>query len=92
MAAALFTTEDTRGADALAAERAAFERAEREAADSHFERLRSGRADTLQSSALHLDVLRDLAQISTLIAEAPAPPDPGPAPPAPASTDGPPPR
>lgn len=98
MAAALFTTEDARGADALRAERAAFERAEREASDSHFERLRSGRADTLQSSALHLDVLRDLAQISALIAEAPAPPerappsDPDPTPPVPASTDGPPTR
>lgn len=73
VAAALFTTEDRRGADTLLDERAAFDRAEAEAADSHFERLRSGRTDTLQSSALHLDVLRDLAQINTLIVEASAP-------------------
>jgi len=74
MAAALFTTEDLRGAHALYAERAAFDRAESEATDRHFERLRSGRTDTLQTSAVHLDVLRDIAQINTLIVESAAPP------------------
>ena len=36
--------------------------------DSHFERLRSGQKVTLESSALHLDILRDLKRINSHLA------------------------
>jgi phosphate:Na+ symporter len=33
------------------------------AAESHFARLREGRAESIESSSLHLDILRDLKRI-----------------------------
>ena len=38
--------------------------AELEAADSHFARLREGRPESIETSAIHLDVMRDLKRIN----------------------------
>jgi phosphate:Na+ symporter len=64
-AASLFTTGDIRGARLLAAEKAVFRDLEAEATGSHFARLRAGRIDTAENSALHLDVIRDLKRINS---------------------------
>lgn len=41
---------------------------ERNSAERHFDRLRAGRPESLQTSSLHLDVLRDLKRINAHIA------------------------
>jgi phosphate:Na+ symporter len=41
---------------------------ERESAERHIERLRAGTVESIDSSPIHLDVIRDLAQISSLLA------------------------
>ncbi len=38
---------------------------EREAATLHLQRLQSGRVESIQTSALHLDILRDLKRINS---------------------------
>jgi phosphate:Na+ symporter len=63
-AASLFMTEDPRAARLLAEEKAAFRDAEAAATRAHFERMRSGRVDTAETSALHLDLLRDMKLIN----------------------------
>ena len=55
----------------LATEKEAFRDLEAAATRAHFERLREGRIDTAETSALHLDVIRDLKRIiSHLVAGA----------------------
>ncbi|MEX3935152.1 Na/Pi cotransporter family protein [Paraburkholderia phymatum] len=71
-AASLFMTEDPGTARMLADEKVAFREAETTVTASHFERLRSGRIDTAQTSALHLDLLRDLKLINSHIVAAAA--------------------
>jgi phosphate:Na+ symporter len=71
-AASLFMTEDPRTARMLADEKVAFREAESAATAAHFDRLRSGRIDTAQTSALHLDLLRDLKLINSHIVAAAA--------------------
>ena len=71
-AASLVMTEDPRTSRMLADERVAFTEAESTATASHFERLRSGRIDTAQTSAQHLDLLRDLKLINSHIVAAAA--------------------
>jgi phosphate:Na+ symporter len=71
-AASLFMTEDERAARLLAAEKEAFRNLEALATTSHFERLRSGRVDTAETSSLHLDALRHLKQINTHLVAAAA--------------------
>ena len=41
--------------------------AERQAAENHLARLRAGRPESIDSSALHLDILRDLKRIHSHI-------------------------
>jgi phosphate:Na+ symporter len=41
--------------------------AERQAAENHLGRLRAGRPESIDSSALHLDILRDLKRIHSHI-------------------------
>jgi phosphate:Na+ symporter len=65
MAASLFTHDDPRAARMLAAEKEAFRDLETAATRAHFERLREGRIDTAETSALHLDVIRDLKRINS---------------------------
>jgi phosphate:Na+ symporter len=44
--------------------------AEFAAAESHLARLREGRAESIESSSLHLDILRDLKRIHSHICSA----------------------
>lgn len=71
-AASLFMTEDIRTARLLADEKVAFREAEAQATTAHFERLRSGRLDTAQTSSIHLDILRDIKLINSQIVAAAA--------------------
>jgi phosphate:Na+ symporter len=71
-AASLFMTEDPRAARLLAEEKTAFRDAEAVATRAHFERMRSGRIDTAETSALHLDLLRDMKVINGHIVAAAA--------------------
>jgi phosphate:Na+ symporter len=71
-AASLFMTGDERAARRLAAEKETFRALEADATDAHFERLRSGRVNSAETSALHLDALRDLKAVNTHIVAAAA--------------------
>ena len=63
-AAAVFMTEDPRAARRLVAEEAVFRDLETRATETHFARIRAGRIESVETSALHLDVLRDLKRIN----------------------------
>jgi len=63
-AAALFMSQDGRLARLLANEKTAFRHAERAFAKEHFRRLGEGDIGAVETSALHLDLLRDLKQIN----------------------------
>jgi len=71
-AASLFTTGDERAARLLAAEKEAFRGLQAASTDAHFDRLRSKRTDTADTSALHLDALRDLKSVNDRIVAAAA--------------------
>lgn len=60
----VFTTRDVAMARRLLAEKALTRTAELAAADSHFARLREGRPESIETSAIHLDVIRDLKRIN----------------------------
>jgi phosphate:Na+ symporter len=70
--ASLFVTADERAARLLAAEKEVFRNMEATATEAHFERLRAGRIDTAETSALHLDALRDLKNVNTHLVAAAA--------------------
>jgi phosphate:Na+ symporter len=61
----VFVTGDAKLARTLIEEKEAFRRLERKAAESHLERLKSGRIESIQTSGLHLDILRDLKRINS---------------------------
>jgi phosphate:Na+ symporter len=69
MAGALFVSSDQSLARLLAAEKEAFRLIEAEAAEAHYRRLRSGNSNTLETSSLHLDALRDLKRINSHLVE-----------------------
>ena len=69
-AAAVFMTEDARAARRLLAEKEVFRELETRATEAHFARIRAGRVESVDTSALHLDVLRDLKRINSHIAAA----------------------
>jgi phosphate:Na+ symporter len=71
-AGSLFMTGDLRAARFLADEKVVFRQAESDATAAHFDRLRAGRVDTAETSALHLDLLRDMKQINSHIVAAAA--------------------
>ena len=71
-AASLFMTEDPRAARLLAEEKPAFRDAESAAMRAHFERLRNGGLDTVETSAIHLDLLRDMKLVNGHIVAAAA--------------------
>ena len=71
-AASVFMTGDERAARLLASEKEAFRNLESEATASHFAQLRSGRPETAETSALHLDALRDLKAINSHLVAAAA--------------------
>jgi phosphate:Na+ symporter len=60
----VFTTRDITLARRLVAEKASLREAESRAADSHFARLREGRPESIETSSIHMDVIRDLKRIN----------------------------
>lgn len=72
LAASLFVNRDPATARALVAEKDAFREIETDAVAAHFERLRAGNANTVETSSLHLDALRDLKRINSHLVEASA--------------------
>jgi phosphate:Na+ symporter len=67
IAFSVFMSGDVGEARKLIAEKAALRNAELAAAEGHFGRLREGRPETLETTSLHLDVLRDLKRIHSHI-------------------------
>ena len=63
----VFMSGDVNAARRLIAEKAELRSAELSAAERHFDRLREGRPETLETTSLHLDVLRDLKRIHSHI-------------------------
>jgi phosphate:Na+ symporter len=59
----IFMTGDVDAARRLLREKAELRKAEIEAADRHFDRLREGRPESLETTSLHLDALADLKRI-----------------------------
>ncbi len=59
----IFMTGAAEAARRLLREKAGLRKAELEAADRHFERLREGRPESLETTSLHLDILSDLKRI-----------------------------
>lgn len=60
----VFTTRDITLARRLVAEKASIREAEAHAADSHYARLREGRPESIETSSIHMDVIRDLKRIN----------------------------
>jgi phosphate:Na+ symporter len=65
-----FLSGDVAIARKLIAEKAELRAAEFAAAESHLARLREGRPESIESSSLHLDILRDLKRIHSHICSA----------------------
>ncbi|HLL27386.1 MAG TPA: Na/Pi cotransporter family protein [Xanthobacteraceae bacterium] len=63
----VFMSGDVAEARKLIAEKAELRSAELAATEQHLERLREGRPETLETTSLHLDVLRDLKRIHSHI-------------------------
>jgi phosphate:Na+ symporter len=63
----VFISGDVNEARKLLAEKAALRNAELAATERHLDRLREGRPETLETTSLHLDVLRDLRRIHSHI-------------------------
>jgi len=67
LAFSVFMSRDVGVARQLVTEKAHLRATEYAAAESHFSRLREGRAESIESSSLHLDILRDLKRIHSHI-------------------------
>jgi phosphate:Na+ symporter len=67
LALGIFLSGDVAIARQLLREKIAIREAERSAAENHFARLREGRPESIETSSLHLDVLRDLKRIHSHI-------------------------
>jgi phosphate:Na+ symporter len=70
IAFAVFMSGDPTEARKLLADKAQVRSAELAAAERHLERLREGRPETLETTSLHLDILRDLKRIHSHICSA----------------------
>lgn len=70
MAFGVFMSGDVGDARRLVAEKARLRTAERIAAERHLERLREGRPETVETTGLHLDILRDLRRIHSHVCAA----------------------
>ena len=70
VAFSVFMSSDVKMARHLIAEKAKLRAAEIAAAESHLARLREGRPESIESSSLHLDILRDLKRIHSHICSA----------------------
>jgi phosphate:Na+ symporter len=62
---AVFIAGDVKMARQLLEEKVQFRDRERQAGERHLERLRSGRIESIETSSLHLDILRDLKRINS---------------------------
>ncbi len=71
-AASLFMTGELRAARLLAAEKQTFRDLDADATAAHFERLQAGRLESAETSSLHLDMLRELKRVNTLLVAAAA--------------------
>jgi phosphate:Na+ symporter len=69
-AAAVFMTEDPRAARQLIGEKEIFRELEARATEAHFGRARAGRAESIETTTLHLDILRDLKRVNAHLAAA----------------------
>jgi phosphate:Na+ symporter len=67
LALGVFMSGDVAIARQLLKEKVQVREAERAASESHFARLRQGRPESIETSSLHLDVLRDLKRIHSHI-------------------------
>jgi phosphate:Na+ symporter len=63
----VFMSEDVNEAQKLLAEKAALRTTELAATERHLDRLREGRPESIETTSLHLDVLRDLRRIHSHI-------------------------
>lgn len=68
VAMAVFMSGDIRLARKLIAEKAEIRVLERNATEAHLSRISSGRRESIETSTLHLDILRDLKRINAHIA------------------------
>lgn len=68
MAQAVFATGDAELARRLVEVKEEVRRLEKQSAECHLQRLREGRLDSMQTSSLHLDMLRDLKRINAHVA------------------------
>jgi phosphate:Na+ symporter len=67
LAFSVFMSGDITGARQLISEKATLRATEFAAAENHLARLRQGRPESIESSSLHLDILRDLKRIHSHI-------------------------
>ncbi len=67
LALAVFMTCDVEGARSLIREKSEMRLSERAATDKHLLRLREGRSETLETTTMHVDTLRDLKRIHSHI-------------------------
>ncbi|MBM3584425.1 MAG: Na/Pi cotransporter family protein [Alphaproteobacteria bacterium] len=67
LALAVFVSDDAEIARRLLSEKVEVRRLERTASDNHMERLKAGLVESIETSAVHLDVLRDLKRIHSHI-------------------------
>jgi phosphate:Na+ symporter len=65
MACNLFMAGDVKLARQLLQEKASLREAEQHAAENHYQRIREGRTESIETSAIHLDVIRDLKRINS---------------------------
>jgi phosphate:Na+ symporter len=68
LATSVFMNRDERSARALLAEKDKMRDVERDATEKHLQRLREGRAESIETSALHIDIARDLKRIMAHVA------------------------
>jgi phosphate:Na+ symporter len=67
VAQTIFVTRDFKLARQIMEMKVEVRRMEKQSSERHLERLRDGRSDSLQTSSLHLDMLRDLKRINAHI-------------------------
>ena len=68
LAVAVFMSSDVDAARRLVAEKEQFRELERISTERHFARVREGRTASIETSGLHLDVVRDLKRIDAHLA------------------------
>jgi phosphate:Na+ symporter len=65
LATSIFVSGDRQLARKLLLEKEHFRKLERDAAESHHVRLKDGKRESIETSSLHLDILRDLKRINS---------------------------